>query len=794
MVYLQNLFEDIDKFFDNDNDNVIPITQSVQNSDIDALTHEEILNQPIIQSMSEDLKLRLFYKKLQVLGFNLDELEDLINTTEDMLVLAGAGSGKTTALILKIIRDYLAGDTVKVISTPSGLIKVPAKILVSTFLKSGADDLKKSFHTWCDKLKVQGFDASTLTFKTIHAEVYDALKCMGVKVQILENTDALLRKVMSMFKIKSLLSNSKRVTNDEVSDFSCIVAYARNRLDNKKYEHPLMEEFNMDAFMLDAVLIECKRLRRASGKMDFEDMQEMLLEGIEINPAVKQYVESRYDFIYVDEFQDTSQLQYKLLRYYFDAAKRKIAIGDDDQTIYSWRGSDSAIINYKFEEDYKPVIRQLTMNYRCAKNILDAVIPSIEQNTGRHEKKLRGCRPNGDLLVIDSGDVNHLLGSVKRDLAEGMDVAILARTNLDLLIPAILLEIEGGLDFQLSKTVSLSNRIPRQVFGLMDLVTKRFTEGFEETLKMFVPVYNHYEVEKLDGILRANKSKSIFNIDKEDIYYSIPTLAPMLINLRIAKEVSDVNAYIFLLDMMIKNVYVGKTVYAQKARDFVLFIKRLILDHEKLKDLSMFELDILFNSELPSRFNIRTNLKAVTRVKLTTVHDAKGKEWDSVAIWNNTKGSFPNTVGSRDLTPEEYEEERRVHYIAWTRCRKKLVVYTEAGRKGDFLLECNLDNAVHEEMEVPKNIVYKKTKKSVIGFDDSIDTYIRTYIVEKSNSGDFLDPIVSNMNLVLSAMGLDDTIQDIINTTSIGIMPTNKEKESVLYDYFESRAISLYDI
>ena len=145
MVYLQNLFEDIDKFFDNGN--VIPVTQSVQNSDIDALTHEEILNQPIIQSMSEDLKLRLFYKKLQVMGFNLDELEGLINTTEDMLVLAGAGSGKTTALILKIIRDYLAGDTVKVINTPSGLIKVPAKILVSTFLKSGADDLKKSFHT-----------------------------------------------------------------------------------------------------------------------------------------------------------------------------------------------------------------------------------------------------------------------------------------------------------------------------------------------------------------------------------------------------------------------------------------------------------------------------------------------------------------------------------------------------------------------------------------------------------------------------------------------------------------------
>jgi DNA helicase-2/ATP-dependent DNA helicase PcrA len=76
-------------------------------------------------------------------------------------------------------------------------------------------------------------------------------------------------------------------------------------------------------------------------------------------------------------------------------------------------------------------------------------------------------------------------------------------------------------------------------------------------------------------------------------------------------------------------------------------------------------------------------------VVLTTAHESKGKEWDNVYIWNDSKGVFPNTGGYRNLTSEEYEEERRIHYIAWTRAKEKLVIYT-SDKKGAFLEECKV--------------------------------------------------------------------------------------------------------
>lgn len=746
--------------------------------------------------------LDLFYKKLEELGINLEELKPVLECQDNLLVLSGAGAGKTTGLMLKIIRDLVSGDMMKTVTTTSvygtSHIQVPSKILVSTFLKSGAEDLKKSFIEWCRKLGVVGIDYSNIHFKTIHAEVMDTLKQMGVGVSILEDSQPLARAIMGKYSIRSVNSTARSVTIDELNDFQGIVAYARNRLDAKRYEHTLMGDYRMDITLLDAVLKDLQLMRRATGKMDFEDLQEMLLEGLLTNENVRNFVQNRYDYVYVDEFQDTAQLQYGILKEYFKGAKRVITIGDDDQTIYSWRGSDIDIIKTTFIEDFNPTILNLTTNYRCRQNILNSVIPSIELNQKRHPKDLKAFKPGGEVNVIYQGNVNMLVDTMRADLVKGYSVGVLARVNADLLIPAIILELDGGIDFALSKSVNMNNRLSRQVFGAIDLVTKRMTGEFENYLRMVLPKYNWFEAEKLINVLKNNKSLNLYNIPMDDLTSSVPSLAPFIKGLRSSKEIGGVEAYLFILGYLEQNVFTGKSLYVVKARSLIQFVKRVILEHKDVKNLDINAIDNLFNQVLPERLSRRGKYSQTTRVKLTTIHEAKGKEWDSVVIWNNVNGAFPNIVGNRELTEDEFEEERRIHYIAWTRAIEKLTVFSDVANEGLFLKECDLSvvgaNIQTMDKQLDMSRVFKKAN-TVPSTQEFVEKVLNAYIVKTSEKGGSQDDKYVNMDIVLNTMQRDDIVEQLDKKYGIHL---NTEKDDynnfdLLDDFFSTLADEIFN-
>lgn len=685
------------------------------------------------QSQTENESIRVgdpqgvekFYLKLKEHGYNLDELQDILDCDDNMLIVSGAGSGKTTTLLLKIIRDILSGKLLKLVNV-SGVNYLHIRpILVSTFLKSGAEELSQKFTELCKKFNIIGVSSSQITFRTIHSEVYNALVQMGVKIDIVQDTNEYIREACKAYKIHSLVSksSSKNLTNDELSDLSCILSYARNRLDDSRYNHPLMNEYNLDEISLKGVIELFNQLKALDKVQDFEDLEEILYDGYQRFPNVLKFIKSRYDYIYVDEFQDTSQLQYAILKPYFDSAKGFLCLGDDDQCIYSWRGSDVSLIHHKFEEDYKPVVKKLTINRRCTQKILKAVIPSIEKNTTRHIKKLKAANDGGNISVIVDGGVNFLTKSIKEDLGDSTKIGILGRTNADLLIPAVLLLIEGYTSFSVSKSVSLSDRIPSQVLGVMNLITQRYTNDFVGYFKLFLSKYNSYQASKLCDILSTSPDYSIYTLPLEDIRYSAPDLFPLIRMLRQEVKVDPVKAYVSLLEIMEQDVYNGKTIYAQRARDFTYYIRKIILEHESLKGKTIEELSKLFLDFLPKELEDRKPKRAIRKqnekgqwvtekapvdnyyTKITTVHEAKGKEWDYVYIWNDVNGCFPNSVGNRELTKEEFEEERRVHYIAWTRAVKKLVVFTRSDRQNGFLDECDLSEAEIIEMNEVKTKV-----------------------------------------------------------------------------------------
>lgn len=714
------------------------------------------------QSSSNSDNLALFYQKLESLGINLTELKPILECQEHLLILSGAGSGKTTALILKILRDLISGDmmTVTTVNSVYGeqAVRVPAKILVSTFLKSGAQELQSALRDWCHKLGITGLDYSNIKFSTIHAEVKNALEQMGLPVSVIEDTNSMVRSIMTKYGVRSVTATSRSVTVDEIADVSGILAYARNRLDEGRYDHPLMQDYRLDKILLDALLIDFKVHRRATGKMDFEDMQETLLEALTLNPNVVNFIGKRYDYIFVDEFQDTSQLQYELLKFYFNQSKRTITVGDSDQCIYGWRGSDNAIIEHRFEEDYHPQVLNLTTNYRCKANILNPVIPSIHRNTSKHKKDLRSYAEGGEVSVVYNGDVNLLVQSMKEDLKNNMRVGVLARVNSDLLVPAIILELDGGIEFGLSKSVSMNNRLSRQIFGSIDLVTKRYTDEFESLFRMFLSPYNRGEADKLCAVLAMNKKLNLYTIPIEDLATSVPFLAPVIKGLRSAKAVGGVEAYLFLLDYMDRNVFVGSSIYSKKAKDLISFVKKIVLEHDKVQGHTIEDLDNLFNHVLPERLNRRIKYANDPHIKLTTVHEAKGKEWDSVYIWNDVSGTFPNSFGNRDLSPAEYEEERRVHYIAWTRAKSRLTVFTDQNNQGDFLKECDLSLVVPISGEPDKHM-HKVFRANTTPEIPALDTVLRSYIVNRQSERSVTDDACLNIDLVLSRYTLEQLVE-----------------------------------
>lgn len=750
------------------------------------------------QNNAQMTVLDTFYQKLADMGMNLDELKPILESTGNTLILSGAGAGKTTTLTLKIIRGLLSGELMSMttVQTAHGLqhIQTPAKILVSTFLKTGAQDLQASLREWCEKLGIVGVDFSNIQFKTIHAEVKDAITKMGAHVNILTDTSSLVRSVANKYGIRSLNATTRTLGQEEVNELSSIMAFARNRLDDKRYDHQLAQEYGLDPTMLDAFLKDFKIFRQASGGMDFEDMQEMLLEALKINPNVEKFIMERYDYIFVDEFQDTSQLQYELLKYYFKGAKAVTVVGDSDQAIYSFRGSDNEIIKTTFLNDFNPTVLNLSTNYRCRSNILEAVKPSIMLNGSPHSKLLRSAKEGGEVNVLYDADVNHMIQSIKSDLIRNYSVGVMARTNADLLIPALILELDGSIEYGVSKSVNLNGRMAKQIFGMIDLVTKRVSNDFENLLRTFLKRYEWHEAERLYNVLVANRGMSIYSIPDEDLRHSVPKLYPVLNGLRQAHEMGGgVEAFLYLLGVLEQKVFVGSSIYVKKARDLTHLVSKLITEHEKLQGLSIMEIDVLFRSTLPERLARRAKYSQNPRVKLTTVHEAKGKEWDSAYVYNDVEGAFPNQVGNRELTNDEFEEERRVHYIAWTRAKDKLTVYTSIANMGTFLKECDLSQANQSvtKGEEPSKQVFKRKASS--GVEDTFlkaKQSIIAYTEDVRGSGTITDDRVANLEIVLNAMSLDDFVRQAHDNYSIGQID---EPQDVVFDTLENLCKKLAD-
>lgn len=667
-------------------------------------------------------------------GFDLTQLEPVLKTKGHQLIVSCAGSGKTTAMTFKVIYDLKTGRSTVLRNLNGNNIRITDKIWVSTFLKSGSEELKNSYRKWCNRLHCADMSQS-IQFCTLHAEFKRALNALGMHTDIISDTEnkTLLKKVLKTYGIRS--PRGTALNDDEVSAILGALICTRNRLDEKRYSSDIYDELGLVSSVIDCILRDWKAQRVIKNMVDFEDLQEILYDYCynKADNAIIEFLSQRYNYIYIDEFQDTSQIQYAVLKAYCFQAKQVVAIGDDDQTIYSWRGSDNSIITEKFLADFKPAKNDLSVNFRCPNNILSAIKPSIEKNTLRFEKTLCSAKDGGVVRIVEAPEYKQMaltLGDlVYEDIKAGRSVAILTRVNSDGLLPAIFFDKMNMFSYSVSgKNMTLDCYIGRLVMSIIHLFTDSYSSEVRKALSYLT--WDSYGITHLLEICR-NNGTDIWGISEEDLVYSCPEISEKLISWRdFRKSNGDIPTVKLVLQDYRYSVFVNDTQFNDVVRSVLLSV-------ESLLDYYSYDSAEDFLSELE---NINDRLKARVKlsnakVRIATVHEFKGKEADSVYVWNDSEDVFPYFKSCNSM--EEIEEERRVHYIACTRAKGISTLLYKRGKAGMFVKEMDLSNA--QKVVKETSGVLKKTMKKNLEEDSALRDFENSVSVDTGEVSDDLE-------------------------------------------------------
>ncbi|MGK2897048.1 MAG: UvrD-helicase domain-containing protein [Candidatus Makana argininalis] len=610
-------------------------------------------------------------------SLNKKQMEAVSESNSNLLVLAGAGSGKTNVLINKIVWF------IKINKYP------PASIMAVTFTNKAAEEMKSRLK------KIIGEKEKKIWIGTFHGLSNRMLRNhykdanLPKNYQILDNEDQirLIKRLIISMKLDDKIWNPRK-----------LLLYINNNKD--KGIRPCLENNNKNYYKKIEQNIY-KQYQQSCDKLGLVDFSELLIRCYEMfikKPYIINKYHNRFKNILVDEFQDTNIIQYYWIKILKNVNCNLIIVGDDDQSIYGWRGAKIENI-YKFLEDYPntKTIR-LEQNYRCTNNILKAANSLISNNNFRLGKTLWTKCKLGDPINIYSAsneidEANFVVNKIKiakNKKTSLKEFAILYRSNaqsrileetlININIPYL---IYGGIRFfersEIKHTLSylrlILNRNDNVAYErIINIPNRGIGEKTLNIIKKTAKILNInlwksscYLIEK--NILKKNTNKSVLNFIN-------------LIN-KLSKEIHNLPIHI-QTDLVIKNSGLWNMYKKEKN----------IKNYAKLENLS--ELmnatkqyndihgisensmqDFISNATLDA-INFK-NYKKTEAVTLMTIHSSKGLEFKQIFIIGMEEGIFPNKISTNSI--EQLEEERRLAYVGITRTIKKLTITYAKKRK-----------------------------------------------------------------------------------------------------------------
>ena len=621
-----------------------------------------------------------------------------------LLVLAGAGSGKTRVLTTKLA--YLVNET-----------EVnPYNILAITFTNKAAKEMKERAY------KMLGSSAYQMQISTFHSlglllirENYDKLG-FDKNFTILDSDDSLtiIKKILKDMNLDPKVYNPRAIRNkissakNELMDSNYYSRFA-----NSEYEEIVLSVFQK---------YEQKVLKNNS--MDFDDLLLLPIKLFKKYPEILEKYQERFKYILVDEYQDTNEAQYILIKMLSEKYKNICVVGDLDQSIYGFRGANFRNI-LNFEKDYPNAkVIPLEENYRSTGNILNVANDIIKHNKQRKEKNLWTKNDNGPKIRYhraydEKDEANYVMEEIKKLIISGepkSSIAVLYRTN------AQSRNMEEAL---------LRENIPYKVVGSFYFYNRKEIKDLISYLKL---IYNSNDDVSLMRVINVPKRqigpKTIENLATKavekgvSLYEAIDSGKQLefkkLIS-KIKKESENVSLtelveMILVETGMRRELESSKTLEAEVRLENLEEFKSITKNFEEnngVISLEEFLLEISLVSDIEEHKN---NNDVVT---LMTIHSAKGLEFDHVFIIGLEEGLFPhsNCLDSSD----EIEEERRLCYVAVTRAKKTLTLVNAERRMLYGNTNCNPPSRFIGE--ISDKYLDKDVKESSVKFkkDEMID-------------------------------------------------------------------------
>lgn len=589
------------------------------------------------------------------------------HTNGPALVLAVPGSGKTTILIYRTV--YLI-DRLNI---------APNRILSLTFSKAAALDMNERYLTLFNRNYKLGFS-------TIHRFCYSVLlkyfKQINREYTLIEAKDS---KISKFHLLRQLFYdiNHTTITDDQYEDLVSNIGYIKNMM-----IEPSDHETNIENF--DLVFDRYEQYKKENLLMDFDDMLTMCHKLFTAKPTILSHYQNQFDYIQVDECQDTSKIQHEIIRLLAKSHQNIYMVADDDQSIYGFRGAfPEIIVNI---DHYYPNVRkyQLETNYRSSRDIIEVCQRIIDHNEIRHHKVFDANHENKAELKLVYTDtttdqVNYIIDAHK---ASDETQAVLFRNSLSL-IPIINQLDHQDVDFVL-KDVNhsfFSNFILQDILAFMKVaLVPNDLKAFE---RIYYKMNAYLSKEKMNYVKDHHVGSNIFDtlIDMKGLEkYQQTSLRKIKSSFDFLSKLSPDLAIEYIEDELnYKNYLVENSkkrkISIETQNKYLDILKALAKESKGLVDF-LRRLDEL--KEIIKRAARNTNPYAL---KLYTMHSAKGLEFDHVYIVDVDHFVFPSKY-STDMKEQGdlklFEEERRLFYVALSRAKNKITIVHTKFRNGQY--------------------------------------------------------------------------------------------------------------
>ena len=634
---------------------------------------------------------------------NPDQRKAATHVDGPLLILAGAGSGKTATMTHRIA--YLIEQGVS-----------PYQILAVTFTNKAAGEMRERVEKLvgrCPGMWIMTFHAMSLRILREHCErigyqhnfvVYDTIdqKTLIKTIMKEQNIDA---KLYPQAYLSAAISKQKEH-------------------DVSPREYLETEADNFRSKVIGSVYRAYQEQLKRNNAMDFDDLLVNALHVLRDNPDILADYQHRFRYILVDEYQDTNHIQYEIIRLLAKARQNLCVVGDDDQCIYQWRGADiSNILN--FEKDFPQArVIKLEQNYRSYGNILAAAHSVIRNNRGRKAKKLWTDKEAGDKIVYRRCDsdkeeayyIAQEIDLLKNGQRTYDDFAILYRTNAQSRLFEDALK-RRGIPYQILSGFSFYERKEtKDMICYMRLVVNPADDlALKRVINEPKRGIGAVTLGKLEALARVHGLSLLDILSQDEISYSLPAKAQKAVGemVRIIRlcaqekenlRVSDIYDQLLVKSGYLKALEAEDTQEAASRIENLMDFKSFIYDYEKEKEDTDEKATLEeFLEKVATNGDADKLEEGTGKVTLMTMHSAKGLEFPIVFLPGMEDGLFP---GHRALDNENgMEEERRLCYVGMTRAREKLFLtgaayrvlygHGEYTRESTFLRE--LDKSLLDE-------------------------------------------------------------------------------------------------